>query len=80
MGTLPNHDFHAIAECERRDLEYVQRASFVERGEMLSVACRDAAEIEASRLQMGLPPSQPAPWPDSTWAFLAEAARRVRQQ
>jgi len=80
MSSLPNHDFHAIAEYEQRDLECVQRASFVERGKMLSVACQDAAEIEASRLQMGFPPSQPAPWPDSTWTFLAEAARRVRQQ
>lgn len=80
MSNLPNHDFSAIAELERRDLGCVQRSSFVERGEMLTIACQDAAAIEASRLQMGFPPSQSAPWPDSTWEFLAEAARRVRHK
>jgi hypothetical protein len=80
MGNLPNHDFEAIAEFERQGLECVRAMSVAERSEMLAVACRDAEEIEASRLKMGFGPSQPAPWPDSTWTFLAEAALRVRQQ
>jgi hypothetical protein len=79
MSSLPNHDFIAIVDRERRDLDSVHKATFAERGEMLTAVCRDAAAIEASRLQMGFPSSQPAPWPDSTWKFLAEAARRVRQ-
>jgi hypothetical protein len=80
MSNLPNHDFNTIAEWEGRELKCVQKIPLKERGELLTIACQDAAAIEASRIQMGLPPSQPAPWPDSTWKFLAEAAQRVRQE
>jgi hypothetical protein len=80
MSSLPKNDLNAIIESEQRDLESVLKTSFVERGELLTIACHDAAAIEVSRLQMGLPPSQPAPWPESTWNFFAEAARRVRQK
>lgn len=67
-----------ISELEQRDLERLRRLSLDERAKLLAAACRTAAEIEASRLKMGLPPTQPAPWPESTWKFLAEAARRAR--
>jgi hypothetical protein len=70
----------AIAARERRDIERLRGLSLEERGELLMAACRAAAEIEASRLKMGLPPTQPAPWPESTWQFLAEAAQRVREE
>jgi hypothetical protein len=69
-----------ISALERRDIERLRKLSLKERGELLMAACRAAAEIEASRHRMGLPPTQPAPWPDSTWKFFAEAARRVGQQ
>jgi hypothetical protein len=69
---------NSIIEFERSDLKRIRALSLQERGELLRLACRDAAEIEASRLAQRLPPSQPAPWPESTWQFLAEAARRVR--
>jgi hypothetical protein len=65
---------------ERRDLESVRAMSMDERGILLAAACRDAAAVERSRIESGLPPSQPAPWPASTWAFLAEAVRRLREQ
>ncbi|MEX2309981.1 MAG: hypothetical protein WD738_20580 [Pirellulales bacterium] len=65
---------------ERRDIERLRKLSLQERGKLLMAACRAAAEIEASRLRMGLPPTRPAPWPESTRKFLAEAARRVREE
>jgi hypothetical protein len=70
----------AVSALEKRDIERLRKLSLDERGELLMVACRAAAEIEASRLRMGLPPTQPAPWPESTRRFLAEAARRVREE
>ena len=73
-------DTAAIAALEQRDLELVRELSLKERGELLMAACRAAAQIETSRLRMGMPESQPAPWPESTWRFLAEAAQRVRER
>ena len=70
----------AIDALERQNIERLRKLSLQERGELLMAACRAAAEIEASRLRMGLPPTKPAPWPESTWKFLAEAARRIREQ
>ena len=67
-----------IVELERGDSDRLRQLSMEERGDLLATACRDAAEIEASKIKMGMPPSQPVPWPKSTWLFLAEAARRVR--
>jgi hypothetical protein len=39
-----------------------------ERGRRIAAACRLAKSIERSKI--GHPPSQPAPWPESTWEFL----------
>jgi hypothetical protein len=69
-----------IAALESSDLDRIRKMSLSERGELLSLACRGAARLEASRIKMGLPSPEPAPWPPSTWAFLAECARRARQQ
>jgi hypothetical protein len=71
---------NVITALERRDIERLRKLSLKDRGELLMTACRAAVEIEASRLRMGLPPTQPAPWPESTRKFLAEAARRARQE
>ena len=70
----------AIIILERRDEKRFRHLSLEERGELLASACRTAAAIEESRRQMGFPPSRPAPWPESTWKFLAECARRARGQ
>ena len=70
----------AIDALERRDIERLRKLSLQERGELLMAACRAAAEIESSRLRMGLPPTRPVPWPESTRKFLAEAARRAREE
>ncbi len=74
------YNFDAIKSLEQRDLERIRKMSMEERGELLASACRAAAEIEASRAAMGMPSIKPAPWPESTWKFLAEAARRAREK
>lgn len=61
-------------------LTRLQALTLAERGEMLRAACRTAAVIAESRAGCGLPPVEPAPWPDSTWDFLAACARRVRDK
>lgn len=48
------------------------------RARRFELVCRDAASLEASRRAAGLPDPQPAPWPESTWQFLAEQTRRAR--
>lgn len=48
------------------------------RARRFELVCRDAASLEASRRAAGLPEPQPAPWPESTWQFLAEQTRRAR--
>jgi hypothetical protein len=75
--TLNVDAIHALSQikCER-----LKELSPQQRGELIIAACRAAATIEASRLKMGMSPTQPAPWPTSTWKFLAEAARRVREE
>jgi hypothetical protein len=73
-------DTDAIIELERERVAKFRRLTLEERGKLVSLACRAAAEIEASRIKMGLPPTQPEPWPESTWRFLREAARRCREQ
>ena len=42
-------------------------------------ACRTAAVIAQGRAASGLPPAEPAPWPASTWDFLAACARKARE-
>jgi hypothetical protein len=71
------YNFDAIKSLEQRDLEKIRQMSLAERGELLISVCRSAAEIEASRAAMGFPPTEPDPWPESTWKFLAECMRRV---
>lgn len=56
----------------------LQRMSAADRGRLIAAACRAAARIHHSRLKAGLPPIQREPWPDSTWEFLAQQAKRVR--
>lgn len=52
--------------------------SMEERDRLLKSVCRTAAQIEAKKIAAGMPPSEPAPWPESTREFLREYARRHR--
>jgi hypothetical protein len=75
--TIP--DFDAIIASEQSDVGRLRGLSLRERAKLIEAACDGAAEIEFSRSQMGLPPSTPAPWPESTLSHLAEWSRRARQ-
>lgn len=80
MGAKSTIDVEAISAFDREHLDRLPAMSMREKGDLLIKACRSAAQIEASRIQMGLPPTQPAPWPESTWKYLRECARRVRAE
>jgi hypothetical protein len=70
----------AISAQENEDIDQLRQLSLEDRGKLIGIACRAAAKIEASRARMGLPPTEPAPWPDSTWNYLSEWARRGRRK
>ena len=53
-------------------------SSMEERSRRLALACRAAASIARDRRRAGLPEPIPAPWPASTWEFLAKHARQAR--
>jgi hypothetical protein len=76
---IPDSSLAAIKATEA-DVSELQAASLAQRAEMLRAACRTAMAIEQARLAAGLPPSPPAPWPASTWDFLARHAANVRSR
>jgi hypothetical protein len=69
-------DFSAAIAAKRED---VGPPTLAERVSELSIVCRDAAALEDCRRQAGQPPSQPAPWPPSTVAWLRQQARRFHE-
>lgn len=79
MANHPTLNTELMIGLEQRDLNRLRAIPLDERGYLIIAACRAAVEIEESRMRMGLDPARPAPWPESTWNFLAEAARRVRE-
>jgi hypothetical protein len=79
VNRQPIPNFDAIIELERSDVDRLRGMSMRERATMIEAACDGAVEIEISRGRMGLPPSTPAPWPESTWKYLAEWTRRARE-
>lgn len=75
----PNRTTAEVMEAiERIKLQEVHELpeSMEERARNLDAACLQAEVLEASRVQRGLPPSEPAPWPDSTREFMRRHARR----
>jgi hypothetical protein len=72
-------NFDAVIAMERSDLEQLRELSLAQRAPLIEAACEGAVEIEISRRRMGLAEPTPAPWPDSTWNYLAEWSRRVRE-
>jgi hypothetical protein len=76
-GPLPFVD--AAIAVKRQEAISVRDLTLDERGELLAAVCRDAALLERSKIESGLPPSVPAPWPASTWEFLRKAAAHFRR-
>jgi len=69
----------AVRAEEADRVRRLRGLTLAERGEMLRAACRTAAVMAQSRAACGLPPAEPAPWPASTWEFLAACARKARE-
>jgi hypothetical protein len=63
-----------------QDLATLRSLSFDERGRLIELACRAAAEILIGRRRSGLPDEEPAPWPASTFELLKKYARDHAQR
>lgn len=59
----------AHAAAKSGDIARLRSLSLDERGKLIAVACAAA----------GLPRSEPAPWPASTWEFQKRHAARFRE-
>jgi hypothetical protein len=57
-----------------RDRQRIAGLSLEERGPMIDSVCADVVAILKGRQARGLPPSVPAPWPESTWDLLRKYA------
>jgi hypothetical protein len=77
MADKSGIDLSAVIAAEE-DLAGLKRLSLAERGQLIIFACRAAARIEQGKQRSGLPPSQPEPWPKSTWMHLQKWARDAR--
>ncbi len=62
------------------EIAWLRALTMQERSALIEAACEAAAAIEQSRLAAGLPPTEPAPWPASTWEFLRKHAAGVRSE
>jgi hypothetical protein len=60
-------------------IEWLRNLSMEERGQMLARLCQEAADEERARIAAGLPPTEPEPWPESTWEHLRRWAAQSRE-
>jgi hypothetical protein len=67
-------------QIEIHNGQRVPSLTALDRAARFEQVCRDAASMEAARRAAGLPEPATAPWPESTWKFLAEQTRRARLQ
>lgn len=72
-------ELHSIA-AQEADTTGLRALSLDQRGELIAMACRAAALVERGRIATGLRPSQPVPWPESTWALLRKYAPHGQQR
>jgi hypothetical protein len=70
---------HAVAAAADEEMARLRSLDPSQRSALIESACRAAMAIERSRLAAGLPPSEPAPWPPSTWEYLRKWAASVRE-
>jgi hypothetical protein len=70
---------HALAAVTDEEMARLRSLDPAERSALIESACKAAMAIERSRLAAGLPPSEPAPWPPSTWEYLRKWAASVRK-
>lgn len=62
----------------KNDVASLRALTMTERVQVLRAVCRAAGRLERSRLANGMSPSQPVPWPESTWEFLRKAAHHAQ--
>ena len=62
------------------DREAIRKLSLEERTQLIKSACRAAQAIDRSRIESGLPLSEPTPWPRSTWELLRKYAPNGRAE
>jgi hypothetical protein len=60
-------------------INWLRNLSMEERGQMIARLCREAAEAERARIAAGLPPTEPGPWPESTWEFMRQWSVKSRE-
>jgi len=60
-------------------MNWLRGLSMKERGQMIARLCREAAEEEWARIKAGLPPTEPEPWPESTWELLRRLSAQGRE-
>lgn len=70
----------SIVSWELGDDERMQRLSLSDRSKLIEAACQAAVVIENARLALGWPVAESEPWPNSTWEFLRNAAKAIRNQ
>jgi hypothetical protein len=63
------------AEVEK-DIARLRTLDPRQRSALIVSACETAAVIDRGRIAAGLPASQSAPWPPSTWEFLRKHSAR----
>ncbi|HEY2894268.1 MAG TPA: hypothetical protein VGJ16_08650, partial [Pirellulales bacterium] len=61
-----------LPEQSSEQLRLLRKLSFEERGRMIVAACQLAADIEAGKRKMGLPPSRRDPIPTETLEFFRQ--------
>jgi len=64
----------AHAAADEAELAKLRSLTMRQRAALFKSACEAAMAIERSRRAAGLPPTEPAPWPASTWEFLRKHA------
>lgn len=69
----------AHAAADEAEVLRLRSLSIEQKIHILDAACVAAEEIERGRLGAGMPPAQPAPWPDSTSEFLRRHAADVQR-
>lgn len=77
-NSMPVNELSPLAVVSQDQWPELRAISFEQRAAMIAVACRSAAELEEARRANCLPPSLPAPWPESTRQALRKWASRGR--
>jgi hypothetical protein len=68
-----------LSEQVAEEIKRLRALSFEERGRMIVAACQLAADIEAGKRKMGMPPSKREPLPAATLEFFRQRIAHGRR-